>query len=48
MNDEARKRVGKKEDERLRERERLQQPVRQLILFNAKVSVKLHGIAPVL
>lgn len=31
-----------------RERERLQQPVRQLILFNAKVSVKLQGIAPML
>ena len=30
------------------ERERLQQPVRQLILFNAKVSVKLQGIAPML
>ena len=39
---------GQKTRDWEREGERLQQPVRQFIVFNAKVSVKLQGIAPML
>lgn len=48
MSDEARQRVGRRQEIERGGAERLQQPVRQFIVFNAKVSVKLQGIAPML